>query len=332
MRNNTTWYATANNATLVGDVVRRAVHVRLATPLEHPEERADFRHPDLLAWVRQERPRLLAAALTVLRAWFVAGKPKADLPAFGSFEAWSDIVRSVCAWLDLPDPWADTKDGLRQSDQADALHAALIAGLQDLDPEGKGLTTGEIKRRLEADMADAKDDDRPPRFATFIDGLGATRNLVEEGKVNGHALGSRLRALKEKRKDGAWIASVWEAHSKVAVWRVLHEQAGGFAGDAGDAGTPTPPARKLSDATYMVNSTADILPHRPVAVPASPASPANANDESGACVAHETVPPPQPVPPVDTAKPPAAAPAIPLPEPTFIPATLYHPAMEELTI
>ena len=227
MRNNTTWYATANNATLVGDVVRRAVHVRLATPLEHPEERADFRHPDLLAWVRQERPRLLAAALTVLRAWFVAGKPKADLPAFGSFEAWSDIVRSVCAWLDLPDPWADTKDGLRQSDQADALHAALIAGLQDLDPEGKGLTTGEIKRRLEADMADAKDDDRPPRFATFIDGLGATRNLVEEGKVNGHALGSRLRALKEKRKDGAWIASVWEAHSKVAVWRVLHEQAGG---------------------------------------------------------------------------------------------------------
>ncbi|HEY3452279.1 MAG TPA: hypothetical protein VGK67_38395 [Myxococcales bacterium] len=290
MRNNTTWYATANNATLVGDIGRRTIHVRLATPLEHPEERADFRHSDLLAWVRQERPRLLAAALTVLRGWFVAGRPVADLPAFGSFETWSGIVRNALRWVDLPDPWADTKEGLRQADPGDSLHAALIAGLEALDPEGKGLTTGEIKRRLEADMTDARERDRAPRYSAFIDALGSARSLIEDGKVNGNVLGSRLRALKEKRKDGAWIASVHDAHTKLAVWRVLRE-AGRLAVDAVDAVAPTVQCGKVSEPNSPTCMAADSLRDRAVPATASTASTATANDESTTCVASEPVPP-----------------------------------------
>ncbi|MGC4114488.1 MAG: toprim domain-containing protein [Myxococcales bacterium] len=235
LRNNTTWYATANNATLAGDVVRRAVHIRLATTLEHPEERSGFRHPDLLGWVHEERPRLLAAALTVLRGWFAAGKPWSEMAVFGSFEAWSSIVRNVCLWLNLADPWAGTRQGLRESDPGDSLHATLLLGLADMDPERKGLTTGEIKRRLEADLSDARSHERAPRFAVFLDGLAAVGNLVEDGKVNAQRLGRRLQLLKDKRRNGAWIEVARDSGGNVSRWVVANE--------SGHAGAPTvPPA------------------------------------------------------------------------------------------
>jgi hypothetical protein len=325
MRNNTTWYATANNATLLGDMVRRAIHVRLATPLEHPEERADFRHADLLAWVRQERPRLLAAALTVLRGWFVAGKPETKLGAFGSFETWSAILRNVLRWLDLPDAWADTKQGLREADPADSLHASLIAGLEELDPEGRGLTTGEIKRRLEADMADAAKHDRAPRHSAFIDALGSVRNLIENGKVNGNALGSRLRALKEKRKDGAWVVSQLDPHSKAAVWRVLREQ--GLAEDAEDAGDVQAVPRKLSAPANVGNSTADTFPHCSPTSSASPASSAAADEESATCVASDPVPPAHVEPePADARMRPLDIGVV-----THVPVTLFNPVAMDVS-
>jgi len=234
MRNRTTWYATANNATLSGDLVRRAVYCRLETRDEHPEERAGWRHPDLPAWVRAERPRLLAAALTILRAWFVAGRPCVrGLPSFGSFEAWSDIVRAVCRWLELADPWKDTRDGLREADPGDSLHAALLAGLAEMDPADKGVSTGEIKRRIGDDITDAKKADRAPHYATFQDALGAA-GILEDGKVNAKSLGRRLQLLKGKRKDGRWIESAMDAHAKTPRWHLR-----GVRGVAGSAPIPS---------------------------------------------------------------------------------------------
>src|SRR5262249_36946577 len=65
---NTTFYATGNNIELVGDTVRRVLHVRLDSNLERPEERTGFKYPDLLGHVRAHRAELLSAALTILRA------------------------------------------------------------------------------------------------------------------------------------------------------------------------------------------------------------------------------------------------------------------------
>ncbi len=214
LRNRATWFATANNASLAGDLVRRVVHIRLATELERPEERSDFRHSDLFGWIRSERPRLIAAALTVLRAWFVAQRPLPEgLAAFGSFEAWSAIVRGTCLWVGLPDPWGDTREGLREADPGDTLHDALIAGIEAIDCDGAGLSTGEIKRRLES---------ASPQLAGFLDALAAA-GFVEDGKVDARKLGRRLQLLKGKRKAGAWIAAERDSHSKAPVWRIARE-------------------------------------------------------------------------------------------------------------
>jgi hypothetical protein len=90
-----TWYATGNNVAIAADTARRVCHVRLESNLERPEARADFRHRDLLAWVGENRGRLLAAALTILRGYCAAGRPDLGLPAWGSFEGWSRLVRSA---------------------------------------------------------------------------------------------------------------------------------------------------------------------------------------------------------------------------------------------
>src|SRR5262249_54646746 len=99
-----TWYATGNNVAIAADTARRVCHVRLESPEERPEERSGFRHPDLLAWVGENRGRLLAAALTILRAYCAAGRPDLGLPAWGSFEGWSRLGRSASGRVRFPGP------------------------------------------------------------------------------------------------------------------------------------------------------------------------------------------------------------------------------------
>src|SRR5262249_14668759 len=81
-----TWFATGTNVAVAADTARRICHCRLESPEERPEERSEFQHPNLLAWVGANRGRLLAAALTILRAYCAAGRPDLGLPAWGSFE------------------------------------------------------------------------------------------------------------------------------------------------------------------------------------------------------------------------------------------------------
>ncbi|WP_458094208.1 hypothetical protein [Roseomonas sp. WA12] len=131
--------ATGNNLVLSGDMTRRAVMARLDPGCERPELRVFSIDP--LAEIRVNRPRYLIAALTVLRAYHVAGRPKQRNP-LGSFEEWSRTVRDALVWLDLSDP-VETMDVLRASDPGlDALVAVIIHWSQVLG--GKKVTVREI--------------------------------------------------------------------------------------------------------------------------------------------------------------------------------------------
>ncbi len=108
--------ATGNNLDFRGDTLRRVLPVRLDSPLERPEDRTDFIQSDLLGYVRGHRLELVRVALTMLRAWFVAGRPQvADVRRWGSYEAWSGLVPHVLAWVGLPDPQL-TREGLEADD------------------------------------------------------------------------------------------------------------------------------------------------------------------------------------------------------------------------
>ena len=109
---NAAMYATGNNLTIVGDLTRRTIVCSLDAHCERPELRTFG--GNMLETVRVDRGRLVAAALTVLRAWHVAGV-HIDVSPFGSFECWSRRVRQALVWLDRADP-CETGAKVREDD------------------------------------------------------------------------------------------------------------------------------------------------------------------------------------------------------------------------
>lgn len=115
--------ATGNNLRTVGDMVRRTLLSRLDPGCERPELR-EFETPDPVVTATAERPLLVAAALTIVRAFFLAGCPN-DVPALGSFPEWSRWVRDVLIWLDEADPVASMDQVRKEDPRIGALTAVL---------------------------------------------------------------------------------------------------------------------------------------------------------------------------------------------------------------
>jgi hypothetical protein len=97
----TSTFATGNNFVVVGDLCRRVLTVNLDTEVERPELR-QFKF-DPVERVLANRGAYIAAALTICRAYVVAGRP-GMAPKLASFEGWSDTVRSALIWLGKSDP------------------------------------------------------------------------------------------------------------------------------------------------------------------------------------------------------------------------------------
>jgi putative DNA primase/helicase len=96
------WLATGNNLLIKGDLITRVLPCYIDPKCERPEERTFDRN--LYEWIPANRPRLVQAALTVLRAYHVAGLPPQDIKNFARFEDWSRWVRSALVWLGEVDP------------------------------------------------------------------------------------------------------------------------------------------------------------------------------------------------------------------------------------
>ena len=117
--------ATGNNLTFRGDMPRRAVLCKLLTKEMEPELHQYKLHPDPQRYVRQARPELLAAVLTILSAHHHAlesagaaaegtaeqvarGEAVVIRPWVNSYGRWSDCVRSAIVWAlgdAALDPW-----------------------------------------------------------------------------------------------------------------------------------------------------------------------------------------------------------------------------------
>jgi len=104
------WVATGNNLRVAGDMPRRCYTVRMDANSERPWTRTGFRHADLEQYAAANRGKLLAAAFTLIRSWFAAGKPRADVPAFGSFQEWADTVGGVLAHVGFDGFLANLED------------------------------------------------------------------------------------------------------------------------------------------------------------------------------------------------------------------------------
>ena len=123
--NRALWIATANNPVLSREVTRRTVRVRLDADVECPWLREDFRHADLRGWVRESRPELAAAVVTLARGWIADGSPPCA-EHLGSFESWSAIIGGILASAGVPGFLGDRHEAVEQADPEEVEWRGLV--------------------------------------------------------------------------------------------------------------------------------------------------------------------------------------------------------------
>lgn len=205
LKNRTRLVFTGNNVSLASDNARRTLVCELQLDVERPQDRQiEFEHPALAEYVRQNRPRLIVAALTVLRAYALCDKPLQQRP-LESFEQWSWRVRDALVWLGEADPVAAVK---YENDGADDVALAFA----------EILAVAKAKARRNAQ----------PRFraaelAGWAGSSLALREALEEAgctePTNSAKTGYWLRALKNRiagglrlqcdQVNGGRLAALW---------------------------------------------------------------------------------------------------------------------------
>lgn len=132
----TTWIATGNNVEPCGDTVRRVLMCRVDVTDERPQERTGFRHDPIENVASEYRAHYLSQALTILRAFHNAGRPDQKLPNWGSFSAWSALVRGALVWAGCADPFLTQKRAaLVLNDTENEAHDFWISVVNDV-PDG----------------------------------------------------------------------------------------------------------------------------------------------------------------------------------------------------
>jgi hypothetical protein len=95
------WSATANNPEVSNEIARRVVWIHLDPHVERPWERDGFKHDNLIAWVKRERPRLCWAFLVLCAHWIAKDLPSGGRK-LGSFEGWAEVVGGILKTAGIP--------------------------------------------------------------------------------------------------------------------------------------------------------------------------------------------------------------------------------------
>ena len=237
-----TWYATGNNVQLLGDMPRRVCFIRLESPLEMPERRKGFRHPNLLQHVRQHRAGLLTAALTLLRGYIAAGRPNQDLPPWGSFEEWSDLVRSTIVWCGLADPAPPQAACSSTIDEEAQSQQCFLAALRHADFNGTGLRTSQMLEICSSRYSGVS----YPYVRELKNAIEAVCDKPLQ-HVTASLLGAKLRRFKGRVLGGMRLAvRTLNGHS---VWST----AGGQGGSGGLSGLSMPQSGEFEEQNENTN-------------------------------------------------------------------------------
>jgi hypothetical protein len=214
------FFASGNNMVFRGDMARRVLPIDLAPTMERPEERDTFAYTPLLDWVLKHRPQLVCAALTLLKAYFVAGSPKQQVKPFGSFEAWSTLIRQSLIWAGEHDPCEGRTNIEAESDPDYEQHHALLCAWYD-----RYSSTPKTVKAIKADIENhmVKDDDTErwiiaPAWRDLHEALIA---LDKRGRdIDVRAIGYALRSWQGRVVAGKQLVKLENDRLGIAVWCV----------------------------------------------------------------------------------------------------------------
>lgn len=203
--------ATGNNLSIVGDLKRRVVLIRMDAKQERPEQRKFER--DHLETVFERRGFLIRAALEIPLAYIAAGSPAIDgLHPLGGFELWDRMVRRPLVWLGLPDP-LKAAEGLRQQDpDIEAMRMLFEAWLAAF-PTGEATAAEVVSASLDGMMSGT--------VKTHPDLYDAMQMVCAE-KINSRRLAYWLRSHRDRMVDDMRLEQCGnDGHAKIARWKIV---------------------------------------------------------------------------------------------------------------
>jgi hypothetical protein len=202
-------FATGNNLTLIGDIVRRAIVAHLDAACEEPWQRQFGDDP--LARVLADRGKYIAAALTLCRAFLVSGER--PLPPLASFTAWSNIVRSAIVAFGGGDPMKTMATAIADDPDREGLAAVLSTWSRAIGEDA--VTTAEVIARANKRTPYGEYVDKDLRDALVA--VAASKG----GDINPQKLGFWLRSHRDRVLGRLVLRRRSDIRLSVARWSVV---------------------------------------------------------------------------------------------------------------
>jgi hypothetical protein len=196
MPNDRLWIVTGNALRTGGDNGRRAMWVRLDPNCPDPDQRDGFKIGDLRPWLRANASTLVAALVTLVRAWLAAGAPLKRVRK-GDYSEWASLMAGVLEYLDVEGWMADRDEARDQDDELMEWAAFLEMWREQFGADT--VQTGAIITRLP---------DHVPRHPKT--GEMPTPNV----------LGGWLKSRAGRYFGTHKLVRVYDSHRRQNVWRV----------------------------------------------------------------------------------------------------------------
>jgi putative DNA primase/helicase len=216
---NATILATGNNLTFTGDLSTRALLCKLDPLVERPEERS-FDRGNLRRFVLENRSSLVGAALTILYAYQVAGKPPQNIKPFGRFEEWNDFIRSALIWAEMADPCESRKE-IEDADPVRIVLNSLFFAWHTLC----GQSSIKVKDLIDKAFAiplptdDAQKVGMQEMLKEALFELAGEGKVKDKGDINPRILAKKLAVYKNRIENGLRLESDGR-NQGTTLWRM----------------------------------------------------------------------------------------------------------------
>jgi len=210
-----TWIVTGNNIQLGGDIARRCFWIRLDAKTSQPYRRDDFKHPNLLSYVKERRGLLLAALFTLARSWHCAGCPPSKVKPLGSFEGWTQTIGGILEYAGIEGFLGNANELYEQADDESIQWECFLRACKETFGDN-AVTSAEVDLRI---VSDSSLQNSLPDFLADA----RTNGKSDFKKLLGKAL--RKRADRQFGDDGLHVSRAGnDVRKKVAKWRFTHQE------------------------------------------------------------------------------------------------------------
>ncbi|MDX2538614.1 MULTISPECIES: bifunctional DNA primase/polymerase [Streptomyces] len=200
MPNDRLWILTGNGLRTGGDNGRRAMWVRLDPNCPDPDQRDGFRVGDLRPWLRANASTVVAAAVTMVRAWLADGAKTVRVRK-GDYSEWASMMAGLLKYLGVEGWMADRGQNAGQDEEEQEWAAFLAAWHRKLGDEA--VAAGAVIAAVPEQVPRLKNGELPSS-----QGLGGWLKSREG------------RYFSAPELDNYKPVKVWDSHRCQNLWRV----------------------------------------------------------------------------------------------------------------